>query len=325
MGLRKENIKETGFVAEFLAFIEDKVPSGRLSEDLPPMMARLKSCAKRGLTGHSESYADYQSIMLEMHLPGNPGTESARRWIASEMYQVEEEYIPKSDTLAGDFKSSVERLVDDRTRIKHPMSDYIFNGKPSRDEVRFFIAHHWVRSYDFYRLLAELAFRFVDVQDAAVFYRNLYGEAGGKDSTGAHPKLLEKLMVHFNIPLQIDFSTSSAAEKAYLNNRLRCVRHPDIAWGLALIYAVESVSVTNHRKIYELLKRTGVPEDACDFHRLHSTADEIDTAELWELIEKHNDQPSFQSTFLRSLNRHFEINKRYFDVLWDQLQRGDLK
>lgn len=298
-------------------------PEGTLPQLLNATESIL-ALVERGLSGDAESHAQYQTILMELHLPGEPRTEPTRRWLASQIYKVEDTFAPQLPTFqplpAQDFRVHVDAEIAARTRVKHPMSVHLFQGTPSREEVRFFLHHHWIRSYNFYSLLAELAFRFEDIADASVFYRNLYGEAGAESADRSHPALLAKLMAYFQIPLRIDFQPLHAQEKAYLNNRIRCVRHTDIAWGLSLLYAVESVSRVNHLRIYELLQRQGIPEEYCEFHRLHGTQDEIDTEELWELISKFASNGAFQRTFMQSLTRHFEINRKYFDVLWAELQ-----
>jgi pyrroloquinoline quinone (PQQ) biosynthesis protein C len=284
----------------------------------------ILALVERGLSGDAVSYAQYQTLLLDLHLPGEARTEPTRRWIASQIYQVEDKFAPQAadfQPLPVDaFRARVDEEIANRTRVRHPMSLHLFQGTPSYEEIKFFLHHHWIRSYNFYSLLAELAFRFEDIADASVFYRNLYGEAGAETPDRSHPALLAKLMEYFKIPLRIDFRSLHAQEKAYLNNRLRCVRHTDTAWGLSLLYAVESVSRTNHLRIYELLQRQRVPEEYCDFHRLHGTQDEIDTEELWQLISKFAGSGSFQRTFMQSLARHFEINRKYFDVLWTEMQ-----
>ncbi len=284
----------------------------------------ILALTERGLSGDAASYAQYQSLLLDLHLPGEPRTEPTRRWLASQIYQVEDRFAPQvSDfqVLPVDaFRARVDAEIASRTRVRHPMSLHLFQGTPSHEQVRFFLHHHWIRSYNFYGLLAELAFRFEDIADASVFYRNLYGEAGAETANRSHPALLAKLIEYYKIPLSIDFKPLHAQEKAYLNNRLRCVRHTNTAWGLSLLYAVESVSRVNHLRIYELLQRQGVPEEYCEFHRLHGTQDEIDTEELWQLISKFAGSESFQRTFMQSLARHFDLNRKYFDVLWEEMQ-----
>lgn len=284
----------------------------------------LLAVAEKGLEGDKSAFAQYQALLLQLHVPGEPRTEPTRRWMASQVYLVEDEFAPDLPAFAAlpveEFRKKVDAEIEARSRVTHPMSLHLFQGTPSQQDVRFFLEHHWTRSYNFYSLLAELAFRFEAIEDASVFYRNLYGEAGAEAPDRSHPALLSHLMTHFDIPLNIDFPRLQPLEKAYLNNRIRCVRHPDVAWGLALLYAVESVSCVNHRRIYELLQRMGVPEQPSEFHRLHGTQDEIDTEEMWELIAKFAPDEAFQRKFMQSLARHFAINKAYFDGLWQEMQ-----
>ncbi|WP_200899906.1 HOASN domain-containing protein [Lysobacter capsici] len=284
----------------------------------------LLALTQKGLEGDPAAYAQYQSILLDLHLPGEPRTEPTRRWLASQIYQVEDRFAPALPDFrvlpVDEFRAKVDAEIASRTRVRHPMSLHLFQGAPPLRDVRLFLRHHWNRSYNFYSLLAELAFRFEAIHDASVFYRNLYGEAGAESPERAHPILLSHLMAYFDIPLRVDFAALDPLEKAYINNRIRCVRHTDVAWGLSLVYAVESVSCVNHLRIYELLQRMGVPEGPCEFHRLHGTQDEIDTEEMWELIAKFAHDESFQRTFMQSLTRHFDINRAYFDMLWRQMQ-----
>lgn len=284
----------------------------------------LLELTSKGLAGHAASYAQYQSTLLDLHIPGEPRTEPTRRWLASQIYQMEDKFVPALSDFSAlpveQFRARVDAEIASRTRVKHPMSIHLFQGTPPSQDVRFFLQHHWIRSYNFYSLLAEIAFRFEAIRDASVFYRNLYGEAGAEAPDRAHPTLLSHLMEYFDIPLRIEFAPLDPLEKAYLNNRIRCVRHTDFAWGLALLYAVESVSCVNHLRIYELLQRLGVPEGSSEFHRLHGTQDEIDTEEMWQLIAKFAPSESFQRTFMQSLARHFDINQAYFDMLWQEMQ-----
>lgn len=331
---RGADAHRTGGVVSTHAFTESPANSARiLAEALKPegslqqlitATESILALVERGLSGDAESYAQYQSLLMDLHLPGEPRTEPTRRWLASQIYQVEDRFAPQLPSFqpvpVDAFRARVDEEIASRTRVKHPMSLHLFQGNPSREEVKYFLHHHWIRSYNFYSLLAELAFRFEDIADASVFYRNLYGEAGAESPDRSHPALLAKLIEHFGIPLRIDFQPLHAQEKAYLNNRIRSVRHTNTAWGLALLYAVESVSRVNHLRIYELLQRQGIPAEYCEFHRLHGTQDEIDTEELWQLISKFAGNESFQRTFMQSLARHFEINRKYFDVMWAEMQ-----
>jgi pyrroloquinoline quinone (PQQ) biosynthesis protein C len=287
---------------------------------------KLDHLAAAGAGVSGPLYADYQAILFYLHKCAHGPSQGTRNWLASRVYAVEDRALRRADPLettsAAGFRQKVDDEIAARSRITHPMSSYLFAGRPSRDEIRVFIAHHWLRSHDFYRLLAELAFRFDRLDDASVFYRNLYGESGAEDARRSHPRLLERLISYLGLPLEIDWTKAPTEELAYLNNRLRSVRHHDPAWGLACVYAIESVSRVNHGKIYEMLRRADIPDESCEFHRLHSIADEIDTDELWTLIEPRAQDPEFRATFMRSLERHFALTGAYFDVLWSELQES---
>ena len=41
---------------------------------------------------------------------------------------------------------------------------------------------------------------------------------------------------------------------------------------------------------------------------------------MWALIAKFAPSEDFQRKFMQSLARHFEINRAYFDLLWEQMQ-----
>ncbi|AHH52303.1 hypothetical protein AI22_26075 [Pseudomonas aeruginosa YL84] len=310
------------------ALLAEALKPGASLDQITLALEAILAVTAKGLGGDASAYAQYQALLLELHVGSDPHTEPTRRWMASQVYLVEDRFAPEpagfSAVPVEEFRKKVDAEIEARSRVRHPMSVHLFQGTPPVEDVRFFLEHHWVRSYNFYSLLAELAFRFENIEDASVFYRNLYGEAGAETPERSHPALLSHLMTYFDIPLRIDFPALHPLEKAYLNNRIRCVRHTDVAWGLALLYAVESVSCVNHRRIYELLQRLGVPEQPSEFHRLHGTQDEIDTEEMWALIAKFAPSEDFQRKFMQSLARHFEINRAYFDLLWEQMQANSL-
>src|SRR5688572_28962270 len=52
----------------------------------------LLALTQKALEGDPAAYAQYQSILLDLHLPGEPRTEPTRRWLASQIYQVEDRF-----------------------------------------------------------------------------------------------------------------------------------------------------------------------------------------------------------------------------------------
>lgn len=196
-------------------------------------------------------------LLLELHVDSDPHMEPACRWIVSQIYLVGDRFAPEPTSFSAapveEFREEVDAETEARSRVCYPASIHSFQGTPPVEGIHFLPEHHWARSYDFYSFLAGLIFRFENIEDVSVFYRNLYSGAGAETPERSHPVLLSHLMTYFNIPLRIDFPALHLLEKVYLNNRICYVRHTDIAWGLVFLYAVESMNCINHRYIYELL------------------------------------------------------------------------
>lgn len=173
------------------ALMADALKPGAPYTQVTSALEALLALTRQGLSGDAGAYAHYQSALLQLHIPGEPRTEPTRRWMASEVYRVEDEFaadLPSFIALPADeFRKQVDAEIAARSRVNHPMSVHLFQGTPPVQDVRFFLEHHWTRSYNFYSLLAELAFRFEAIEDASVFYRNLYGEAGAETPERSHP------------------------------------------------------------------------------------------------------------------------------------------
>ena len=71
-----------------------------------------------------------------------------------------------------------------------------------------------------------------------------------------------------------------------------------------------------------MLRKAGVPEEACEFHRMHGMVDDGHAAHMWTSIQRHAASAGFRATFLRSLEHHFRLTDRYFDALWREMQRA---
>jgi hypothetical protein len=162
--------------------------------------------------------------------------------------------------------------------------------------------------------------RFENFEDSTPLYENLFDEAGNGDPNKAHPILLQNLLRYRDLPCDLDAESTMPEEQAYLNNRIRCLRHPDEAWGLALVYLLESVTAANHKKIYRMLEQAGIPADYLEFHYVHGFVDEVHSAELWGLVARRTDDGAFRKTFLRSALHHFEVTRQYYDAMWVEMQ-----
>lgn len=319
-------MSSTIFVEEDLrTIILDAVDPNAPFSQLEETAVMLGSLVEKAFSSIGDAYQIYQSVMWnQIHQRGKSVTDPKRLWLAQKLYKVEDRFIPDAETpqtsTSEEFKQFIEDVITEQARLTHPMSAHLYQGTPSIGEIDLFLEHHWLRSSRFYRLISEFGLRFEDFEDSTPLYENLFDESGNGKPENAHPILLKNLLDYRGVPCEIDVTSTMAEEQAYLNNRIRCMRHPDLAWGLAVVYLIEEVTSANHKKIYKMLDTAGIPEKYREFHRLHGYVDEVHAAELWGLVAKRADQPSFRNTFLRSVLQHFNVTRKYYDKLWEKMR-----
>jgi pyrroloquinoline quinone (PQQ) biosynthesis protein C len=306
------------------AILDALAPDASLSK-LEEAAALLGNLAERAFSGAQEAYQTYQAIMWNVvHQRGGSVTDPKRMWLAQELYKVEDRFIPNVEapdtTTSEEFKTFIEGVIIEQARLAHPMSAHLYQGTPSLEEIDLFLEHHWLRSSLFYRLFSEFGLRLEDFEDSTPIYENLFDESGNGDPEKAHPILLKNLLEYRGVPCEIDTASSMTEERAYLNNRIRCMRHPDLAWGLAVVYLIEEVTSANHKKIYKMLEKAGIPEEHLEFHRIHGFVDEVHAAELWGLVARRAHDAAFRRTFLRSVFQHFRVTQQYYDALWAKMR-----
>jgi pyrroloquinoline quinone (PQQ) biosynthesis protein C len=277
----------------------------------------------RRAQGDDDAAVAYHDLLWDLHADPDRRTSALRGWIAAAGYEVEEAAIaPVELPVALEPAAFAERIQGELAALSglvHPMSAHLFAGEPTVDEVKIYLRHHWHRSRLFFRELTDLSLG-RPLAEASVLFRNLYDEGGGEDPARAHPFLLQRLLRHLGVPCDFDERPALAEARAYLNNRIRCARAANPAWGLAVLYALEAGTPATHGAIYRLLRRLGVPEEACEFHRLHMTADIEHADETLGLVADLVRAAGDQAIFLASLRHHRGLGRRYFDAIWREIQ-----
>jgi len=283
----------------------------------------LHALATRAFAGDEAAATAYHGLVWDLHADTDHRTYPLRLWLVQAGYAVEEAHVPAvapEPALGPD--ELLARLADELQRstgLTHPMSAHMFHGDPTRAYLAIYLRHHWHRSRLFYRELTELALT-CPLRHASVLHRNLYDETGGEDSARAHPFLLQRLLVHLGLPHGFADRPELPEAHAYLNNRIRCARHANPAWGLAVLYALEAGTPATHGNIHALLQRFGVPDDAREFHRVHMTADVEHARETAGLIGELVTSPEDQAILIASLRYHRALGRRYFDAIWREMQ-----
>lgn len=285
----------------------------------------LTELAETALNGDRDAYTEYQQLLYVLSLSDDTATALNRRWLSNAVHRVEERFIPEAQVpellTEAQFLARIEQEVSSRSREKHPMSQFIFDGSASHAQLRVFLRRQWFRTFRLYREAADLLVNLIDVDEAAALARYLYGELGEEDERRSHPRLLAKLLNAVDLEADFQGLTTMPEEIAYLNNRVRSFRNPDVGWGLAVFYITEIVVPGNHEKLYNALLRAGVSEDAAEYYKIHVSLVPPRAKREWSLIAKRIPDHAFQKSFLTSLAQHFQVEKAYYDAVWDEMQR----
>jgi pyrroloquinoline quinone (PQQ) biosynthesis protein C len=299
-------------------------PNAQFSQ-LEAAAKTLTEVTEKGLTGDTAAYNEYQRLLYVLSLSDDSATALSRRWLANQVYQVEERHIPAAEIpnrlSEADFQALLEKQVAARSREQHPMSQYVFGGSATKAQLQVFLRHQWFRTFRLYRDATDLSLHLHDVDEAAALGRYLYGELGEEDEKRSHPRLLAKLLSA--VGLEADFQAVSTLpeEIAYLNNRVRCFRHADVSWGLAVFYVTEIVVPGNHDKLFRALVNAGVSEDSAEYYKVHVSLVPPRAKREWQLIARRIPDASFQKVFLTSLNQHFRVERAYYDAVWAEMQK----
>lgn len=318
---------------EAAATVEARIEAALAPGAVPATMAlaaeALAGLAERATPEREAAYAGYHAILWDLHERHDPRTYALRRWLCQAAYEVEEARILAAH--AGDPSLDVddpspaalhERILalhEQRSGLRHPLSVHLFEGTPTWRDLLVYLRHHWYRSRGFHRELTELSLSLAP-DDASGIVANLHEELGEGRPGRAHPELLQRLLVHLDVPCRWDERPPWVEALAYLNNRIRCARSGEPAWGLAVLFSLEHGTPATHGSILALLRRMGVPEPLCEFHRIHALGDAAHAEVILALVLRRVALPSARRALLVSLQHHRALGLRYFDRIWREIR-----
>lgn len=259
-----------------------------------------------------------------------PRTAVVRYYLARRVYDIQERYFERitlpavlpTDEFIALARGGIDRLARDvylvpGVKEQSPMLKFLFEGSPSFTQVAIWVRHNWLIARQFNKLLSILGNQ-LDIEFAGALFANLTEEAGYEPPGTSHIILLRRLVQHFGVDFEVDATTPEA--HAYLSNRFRCVRHPERAWGLGVLWAFEAVTSTKHAQSLRMLLKLGVPPEIGEFYRVHIEADERHSASFVEIVKQCVRTREQQECFLTSLAIHTRLRRAYFDQMWEEIQ-----
>lgn len=290
----------------------------------------LAELATHAVPDDVSAYAAYHELLWELHERSEPRTYVTRRFLCQAAHAVEEARILAAH--AGDprfevaelstaaFRERILELHERGSGMRHPLSIHLFEGTPAHRDVLVYLQHHWYRSRGFHRELTELSLS-LSLHDAQGIVANLDDELGGGRPGRSHPELLQRLLVHLGVPCDWGERPPWVEALAYLDNRVRCARSGEPAWGLAVLFSLEHGTPATHGSILALLRRMGVPEPLCEFHQIHALGDAAHAEVILELVLRRVVTPSARRALLVSLHHHRTLGLCYFDRIWREIQQ----
>jgi hypothetical protein len=282
-------------------------------QDVAEAAHGLEALARRSAEGDAAVNRYYQAMLLELNERNDLETRRTRHWLVERAFAIEEEYISidQHDRLPPDeFLARMQDAIRDTTRYSRALSEYMFRGNPSIDDLRLFVLHQWYRSRCGYRIIEDFA-SLLDCATAGPFYRNVYDECGGDKVSAPHPQIMRKLLDYLELPSE--GMPAWVEAQTYLNNRVRCVRNARIGQGLALMWYLEAVTSTSYTRMIEVLRRFGIPEDVYEFYTLHAQLDLEHTDQVESAFGQLVDSAEVQASFVSALRRHRHLQAVYYD------------
>ena len=163
-------------------------PGASLDQITLALEAILAVTAK-GLGGDASAYAQYQALLLELHVGSDPHTEPTRRWMASQVYLVEDRLLPGGRFQRRPGGGSARRSTPRSRRAAGCAIPCRSTCSRARRRSRTCASSWNIGSVP--QLLqppggAGLPLR--KHRGRPVFYRNLYGEAGAETPERSHPR-----------------------------------------------------------------------------------------------------------------------------------------
>jgi len=114
------------------ALLAEALKPGASLDQITLALEAILAVTAKGLGGDASAYAQYQALLLELHVGSDPHTEPTRRWMASQVYLVEDRFVPEpagfSAVPVEEFRKKVDAEIEARSRVRHPMSVHLFQG-----------------------------------------------------------------------------------------------------------------------------------------------------------------------------------------------------
>jgi pyrroloquinoline quinone (PQQ) biosynthesis protein C len=238
---------------------------------------------------NSTAWQELQYMLFKMnqHLLQNGhglGTaRSLKEWVIRDTIErVEQQYlpqqqVPKEINNAEVFLPWLKQQIKNHRVNYHPLFLLFDNDDLSDEEIRYFLANHWVYTENFHLHIAAYSLS-VPFKMREELFRNIYDEMGRGDFSEAHPNLFTPLLNYFGGLRPEDINPETCH---FFNTQVSLCWFADgLHYGIGGMGALELSVPLQHSRVLDHLLRRGLSEEQVKFFVIHCAIDG-DHADGW--------------------------------------------
>jgi pyrroloquinoline quinone (PQQ) biosynthesis protein C len=292
----------------------------------------LRAFAVRAHSGDDRAFQAFHALMYRLYHDPEHAHYDTRRLLTASVRDIEEDSVPLVSkpqlALAQDaFLDAIEtELAAGPKKGQHPLAGYLFGGTSTLEEAKFFLLDHWRRARHFYREFPQFVLRFppeLHEQHLIGLYVLMRDEGMGDQASGyrTHSALLKDLLRSLGLQPK-DYDLPPFIEtKIYLNNRMRCQMHHNVAWGLGVSIGIEKQTLQVFSNMVKLLQRFDVPSHS--YFALHEEVEDEHASIIKTIGVTTLHTADQQRILLSSLRRHMLLAYATMDPVWKAIQAGE--
>lgn len=280
--------------------------------------------------GNPEAFKVYTDLKYDLYYGiKEEKTHALRQWLASTTSDIDDREVklPKVEKklTAEELRSVLMKRQNELTPMTHPLFKHLQPGVCSLETFKEYLRQKFLIMTTFWRSIAELAFRlsrFPGKNGLALptpLFKNVYDELGEGEVEQAHLVRHLKHLDHLNLGLNFDSEPEYTETKAYVNFRMRVMRHAEPAWGLGSFFSQEATSLEYTIMHYKMLVHFGISHKKAEIYEAHEEIDTDHVKDIMDLIMVAVQTPEQQAICMAAHEHQIQLWMRHFDVLAKRL------
>ncbi|MEC4815900.1 MAG: iron-containing redox enzyme family protein [Scytonema sp. PMC 1069.18] len=231
---------------------------------------------------NSTAWQDLQEMLFKMNqrlLQSGYGlgtVRSLREWVIRDTIErVEQQYlsqqqVPKEIDNAEVFLTWLKQQIQNHRVNSHPLFSLFDNDTLSDEDIRYFLANHWVYTENFHLHIAAYSLS-VPFTMREELFKNIYDEMGRGNFSEAHPNLFLPLLNYFGGLRPEDINPETCY---FFNTQVNLCWFADgLHYGIGGMGALELSVPLQHKRVLDHLIRCGLSPELVKFFVIHCAID----------------------------------------------------